>query len=1270
MPSSLFQSDVLFGPQLPGHFDFTVLFEHTMLGLVPASLLVLATPFYVKGLACAERQVRPGNLLPSKIMCGLALVGMQATTIALWHNTDYFRAPVTVAASSMSLVASICTVFIIATTHMYSLRPSSFLSIFFSITMLFDITMARSYFLRDNLDAIAALQVCVAVLKLILISLEEVPKRSLFVSREHQTRVSVESTSGFWNRSLFIWLNPLLIFGWSNTFTLDNLPDIGDEFASERLFDRFSPHWGKVTFIGSILTGKKISGARAAWNAETEKRVAATSNMLAQLKSVKSMGLSGALSKYIEHKREVEIATSLRERYSLLWVFSFGAVNFTITPAIVFAGAYFWTRADHPMSVAEVFAILAVLAISSNPLIDLFRSVTLWSAAFASITRIQRFLLQPDRADPRDAPLRQDVAADGEKSAPPAPAASAERKQFAFELSDVSVTSPTTGPVLREVTFRIPWSSHTMMWGPINCGKSTLLKLLLGEVELNGGTVSAGSVDIAYCGQETWIENTTCQQAILGARQLIPAFYDEVVRACALDADFEQVPDGDQTRTGSGGCSLSGGQRQRLGLARSAYAQKEIIIVDDLFSAVDPETAGEIYTRLFGPQGIVRRWNCTVIITTNRLELLDYADKILQISKNGRVQEQHDTQSDGSSAGVESSDDESAVGGAADGRQQVGTDANEGVDTELPEVHVKEDDSGPQPKDEGSGGDLSVYKYFLGSAGILAVVFWMFIAMIAAVGEWLPVIYLRIWFVRDAESRLSFTGYGVFAVASVVFNVLNGAFYFRFVFPKTAKEMHRRLLKAVLGATPEFISDTDSGNLLNRFSQDITLVTSKLALLANQFVFLTFTTLVEIGMIAAGSPYAVPIMLFILTVLSAIQFFYLRSSRQLRQLELEASSSLFTRFTETSEGIHHVRSFGWQENFRRKLYAELDRSQKPTYLLYCIQRWLTLTMDLTSTVASLVLISLSLRLPRATSDAAVGLAMLSLIGFSSTATGFIQTWTAFETSLGAVRRIKLFVAGTPQEKDTLSGPPLPENWPAKGQIDFNAVSASYKTTDGGSHTALQSTTVTIPAGQKVGIMGRTGSGKSTMLSTILRMVEHTGSVSIDGRNTRHVPRELLRSRITTITQEGLRLRATLRFNVYPFEGAQPTDDQMIDVLQRVELWDHANLGGGLDAQYAAMAFSASQKQLMFLARGILHQTVARTQIVILDEVTSSLTLEAERDMRRIIDQAFAGCTVLLVSHRRESFLSTEFVLQFRSGQLFSMMRRRSTNGEWVEVKDF
>lgn len=211
------------------------------------------------------------------------------------------------------------------------------------------------------------------------------------------------------------------------------------------------------------------------------------------------------------------------------------------------------------MTISEVFTILAILSISTNPLISLFRSITKWAAGAASIGRIYNYLMLEELHDPRDAPCRVGVVL-GTEEKTPAP----ERKPFAVEFSGVSVTAPLAGPILRDISLQIPWGNLVMMWGPIGCGKTTLLNAILGEQELNTGTVSVGSKNIACCSQETWIPNTTIQEAVVGQLPLDLTRYRAVIKACALDVDIADLPDGDKTNTGSGGCNLSGGQRQRL----------------------------------------------------------------------------------------------------------------------------------------------------------------------------------------------------------------------------------------------------------------------------------------------------------------------------------------------------------------------------------------------------------------------------------------------------------------------------------------------------------------------------------------------------------------------------------------------------------------------------------------------------------------------------------------------------------------------------------
>lgn len=218
----------------------------------------------------------------------------------------------------------------------------------------------------------------------------------------------------------------------------------------------------------------------------------------------------------------------------------------------------------------------------------------------------------------------------------------------------------------------------------------------------------------------------------------------------------------------------------------------------------------------------------------------------------------------------------------------------------------------------------------------------------------------------------------------------------------------------------------------------------RLLFVYSYFVAALFTVLVEIGIIAAGSVYTAPIMVFLVLVLYLIQFFYLRTSRQLRLLELESAADLFTHFTETSTGIQLVRSFRWQKRFLEQLCVQLDKSQRPYYYLFCCQRWLHTVLDFTSAGAALILVSVSISRPQEASSGGVALALLNIIGFNATTSYLIYSWTNLETGLGAVSRIKSFCAETPGEKETLSGPELDEHWPSSGRLDFNCVSANYQ----------------------------------------------------------------------------------------------------------------------------------------------------------------------------------------------------------------------------------
>ncbi len=235
--------DSTFGPALPDKFDFTLLFELIMLGMVPAGVVILVMPLYVKNMASATNLVRPGILLWAKVATGTALAAVQLASIILWQHAGLYRSKLAFAASALSFVASICILALLCITHTFSLRQSSFLSVFLFLTMLFDATIVRSYFLRGTLDSLGALQATVAVLKFALLVIEEIPKRRLF--RSGMVHLGPGEIVGFWNRALLIWINPILHLGFRQNFTVKDLPHIGDRYDSRQLFDLFMPHWEK-----------------------------------------------------------------------------------------------------------------------------------------------------------------------------------------------------------------------------------------------------------------------------------------------------------------------------------------------------------------------------------------------------------------------------------------------------------------------------------------------------------------------------------------------------------------------------------------------------------------------------------------------------------------------------------------------------------------------------------------------------------------------------------------------------------------------------------------------------------------------------------------------------------------------------------------------------------------------------------------------------------------------------------------------------------------
>lgn len=375
-----------------------------------------------------------------------------------------------------------------------------------------------------------------------------------------------------------------------------------------------------------------------------------------------------------------------------------------------------------------------------------------------------------------------------------------------------------------------------------------------------------------------------------------------------------------------------------------------------------------------------------------------------------------------------------------------------------------------------------------------------------------------------------------------------------------------------------------------------------------------------------------------------LQKFYLRTSRQIRLLDLEAKSPLYSHFIETLSGLTTIRAFGWTEKFREQNLVLLDTSQKPYYLLFCIQRWLGLVLDLLVTALAVILMILIVKLRASISPGYVGLALLNVMTFNEALTQIIKNWTNMETAIGAISRLKNFSATTATENLPLEKQSVPENWPAFGAIEFKNVKASYTPT---SIPVIHNLNLSIKPGEKIGICGRSGSGKSSLIAALFRMLElHPGSsILIDGIDISTLPRQTVRARLNSIPQDPFFLRSTIRTNADP--NHLHTDATIISALEKVHLWSLISSKGGLEAQLDTEFFSHGQRQLFCLARAILRGG----RVIVLDEATSSVDTETDKLMQRVIREVFEGCTILAVAHRLDTIADFDRIVLLGKGEV-------------------
>ncbi|KAM5484573.1 hypothetical protein MaudMau93_005792 [Microsporum audouinii] len=1025
-------------------------------------------------------------------------------------------------------------------------------------------------------------------------------------------------------------------------------------------------------FTGLMILMKFTGDSQRAWMAGVQKRVGLTATIIANIKNLKISGLATSVSDFVQNLRVEELGAGSRFRKISIVAALLGFTPLLVSPPLTFA------LAQRKLDAAKIFTSLSWLLLLTTPLSQIFESIPQLISGLACLGRIQAFLECETRHDFREVldamsqnsekvQLGTVVSSNPEPDGEQHPLVIIRNGNFGWEADKFA---------LHDINIRVPRFSLTIVVGPVGSGKSTLCKALLGEIPFSNGSVVLSSrfPHVGFCDQTAFLSNGSIRDNIVGFSPFNNERYAEVIEATALDFDLKTLPQGDRTNIGSDGITLSGGQKQRVSLARALYLQSDLLVLDDIFSGLDADTEKRVFQQVFGPDGLLRRRRSTVVLCTHSIRHLPAADYILALG-NGTVIEQGSfdrlmaCQGYVQRLGLKGSSDSDISSEKIISKKDVREAKPEPLHTTTTNT------SSPPPDTDETRkiGDATVYRHYFKSMGIFLALCSLFFATLWGFFTNFPTIWLKYWSsdVYSEHPAHSFAYYaGIYALlqlCGMMSLLLLGIAIFVVSVKKAGAKLHQDALRTLIRAPLRFFTATDTGVITNLFSQDLNIIDTELPNSLLNTLFCVFQAIGQAAVILSSSPYMAISYPFIGALLYLVQRFYLRTSRQLRLLDLEAKSPLYTHFIDTVKGITTLRAFGFLPYDVRKNARLINSSQQPAYLLIMIQQWLNLVLDLVVMVMAAGLTALAVRLH--SNSSFIGASLVTLMHFGENLSGIVIFYTMLETSIGAIARLKTFNESVkPEDREEEDIIP-PQQWPRNGVVELGGISASYSMEDETEHPpnlALRDINLTINSGEKVAICGRTGSGKSSLIALVLKLLdplpETAGNAVIDELPLHRIDRPTLRERIIAVPQEAVFLPdgSTFQANLDPLNVSAPEECQA--VLVAVDLWQFVQERGGLHAQMNASTLSAGQRQLMSLGRALLRRRTRvrnlgieaggpQGGILLLDEVSSNVDQETERAMQEIIRNEFKDYTIVAVSHRLDMIMDFNRVVVMDKGEI-------------------
>ncbi|XP_066513033.1 ATP-binding cassette sub-family C member 12-like [Hoplias malabaricus] len=1032
----------------------------------------------------------------------------------------------------------------------------------------------------------------------------------------------------------------------------------------------------------------------------TDKRVRTMNEVLTCIKLIKMYAWEECFEKKITDIRKKE--KSLLEKAG--YVQSINSSLIAVVPTLATILTFIvHTAVRLPLEPSTAYTVIAVFNAMRMSMGLLPFSVKSMAEAKVALARLKRLLLvkNPDPYLIQNKDLDAAVFMNNASFAWCVPDISTEKnpnkpeasvlkggKVAVAEVTQKGKNTPDIKPTLKNITFTLPKGNLLGVCGNVGSGKTSLVSSILEQMQLQSGSVSANGT-FAYVSQQAWIFHGTVRDNILMGESFDQKRYDTVIHACSLTPDLAILPYGDQTEIGERGLNLSGGQKQRISLARAVYSNRDIFLLDDPLSAVDAHVGKHIFEECI--KKVLR--GKSVILVTHQLQYLEFCDEVLLL-ENGEINEAGTHRTLMKAKGryaqlinnfqLEQSNEkkDEATTNPPDSSKQ----RKEGLEDskangivnpafDMSDEKIKPDDSvneGPEKKEgkdqlvtkevsqEGSVTWRTYHQYCMAAGGyiLLHFVILIFVLLVGCIAfsSW----WLSFW-LNSGSGNSTNTGnisenpdlefyqiiYGLSVIIMIVLAVAKG-YAFTKVTLHASSKLHDTMFRRILSSPMSFFDTTPTGRMVNRFSKDQD--ETDTALPFNMENFLQFCLMVTfiILTVCVVFPYILIAVATLGLIFTVILYIFQRSIRHMKRMENISRSPWISHTTATIQGLSTIHAYDKRAQYIEQFKVISDHNSNHFLLFNCGTRWLSFWLDfLSATVALLVALFVVLSPNEGSINPALkGLALSYTIQLTGMLQYVVRLSTEVEAKFTSVERLQEYITGCVSEAPRkVKGVSTPTGWPQEGAITFRDYSMRYREN---TPIVLDDLNLSIQPGEKLGIVGRTGSGKSSLGVALFRLAEPAGgTILIDSVDTSTLGLQDLRSQLSIIPQDPVLFIGTVRYNLDPFNNY--TDEEIWMALEKTYMKETIlNLPEKLESTVVENGenFSVGERQLICMARALLRNS----KIILLDEATASIDSETDSLIQHTIRDAFQHCTMLTIAHRINTVLECDRILIMDKGK--------------------